>query len=75
MDGTYDPDTDSVARIGEESISLMVDSKNNLYAWPDSATYVRIYSNASSLAGDISAANKTINGVVDRGYGMDYLAY
>jgi len=75
MDGTSDPDTDSVARIGEESISLMVDSKNNLYAWPDSATYVRIYSNASSLTGDISAADKTINGVVARGYGMDYLAY
>ncbi len=75
MDGAYTVDTDSIARIDAESISLMVDCFDNLYAWPDSATYVRIYSNASSLSGDISGPDRTIYDVVYRGYGIDYLLY
>ncbi len=75
MDGAYNVDTDSVARIEAQCISLMVDCFDNLYAWPGSATYVRIYSNASSLSGDITGPDRTIYGVVNNGYGMDYLAY
>jgi len=73
MQGSYDPDTDSAARINVETISLMVDSNDNLYAWPDSADHVKIYYNASTLTGDISEPDKTIYGVVNRGYGMDFL--
>jgi hypothetical protein len=75
MDGEYDQDTDSVARISAESISCMVDHQDNLYAWRDSADRVRIYGDAGSLSGDVLAPDKTIHGVVDHGYGMDYLLY
>ena len=75
MSGTYDPDTDSVARISVESICLMIDHKNNLYSWWDSAHEVNIFYNASTLSGDIATPDKTVIGVVDRGYGMSYLAY
>lgn len=73
MLGSYDPDTDSAARMNVETISLMVDSSDNLYAWPDSADHVKIYYNASTLTGDVSGPDKTIYGVVNKGYGMDFL--
>ncbi len=75
MQGTYDPDTDSVARINVETISLMVDSNDNLYAWPDSADHVKIYYNANTLTGDILGPDKTLYGLVNNGYGMDFLPY
>jgi hypothetical protein len=44
--------------------------------WSDSAISVLIYNNASTLAGNATASpHKTINAVVDIGYGMDYLNY
>jgi hypothetical protein len=75
MQGSYDPDIDSIARINVETISLMVDSSDNLYAWPDSADHVKIYYNASTLTGDVSGPDKTIYGVVNKGLGMDFLTY
>lgn len=75
MQGSYDSDTDSVARINAETISLMVDIHDNLYAWPDSADHVKIYYNASTLTGNITEPDKIIYGVVNRGYGMDFRAY
>jgi hypothetical protein len=75
MNGSCDPDTDAVARINTEILSLMLDQLDNLYTWTDSATQVRIYSHASTLSGDGAVPEKTILGVVNRGYGMDYLAY
>lgn len=77
LTGATNLDTGSVARIsGHECISVMVDDYDRLYTWTDSATNVKIYNNASTLSGDIfSGPDKAINGVVDRGYGMDYLFY
>ena len=75
MNGSYDPDTDSAARINVQTISLMVDPWDNLYAWPDSADHVKFYYNASTLTGDVSGPDKTIYGVVTKGYGMDFLPY
>jgi hypothetical protein len=75
MNGSYDPDTDSAARIDVQSISLMVDHMDNLYAWTDSADHVKIYYNASTLSGDISGPDKTVYGVVSSGYGMDYIPF
>ncbi|MBN2324584.1 MAG: hypothetical protein JXQ30_12680 [Spirochaetes bacterium] len=75
LNGSYDELTDSVARGGTQTISLMVDRLDNLYAWPDSPNHVKIYYNASTLKGDITGPDKTIYNVVDSGYGMDYLPY
>ena len=77
LDGSYNPDTDSTARIAlNELMNAMVDNQDHLYMWGDSATSVKIYNNASTLSGNVSAApDKTIYGVVNSGYGIGYLSY
>lgn len=77
LSGSVDPDTDSVAQMAYSLLmNVMVDNQDHLYMWPDSATYVSIYNNASTLSGVVTAApDKTINGVVNSGYGMGYLTY
>ncbi|MBN2351096.1 MAG: hypothetical protein JXD23_00900 [Spirochaetales bacterium] len=73
LDGACDLGTAPVARIDEQSISLIVDNQDNLYAWADSALQVRIYFNASAISGDVAGPDKVIQGVVNHGYGMDYV--
>jgi uncharacterized protein YcfL len=77
LSGTYTPDTGSAARIAlSDLMNVMVDNQDRLYMWPDSATSVLIYNNASTLSGNVSASpDKTIYGVVHYGYGMGYLVY
>ncbi|MGA2781693.1 MAG: hypothetical protein ABSF13_07205 [Smithella sp.] len=74
---TYNPDTDSTARIALANlVNVMVDNQDRLYMWADSATSVVIYNNASTLSGNVTASpDKTIYGVVRNGYGMGYLVY
>ncbi|MBL0311938.1 MAG: hypothetical protein IPP78_04315 [Holophagaceae bacterium] len=72
-----DPDTASAARhsLGT-AMNVMVDAADRLYFWEDSATNVRIFFNASALSGTITRQpDKAIPGVVQHGYGMDYLLY
>jgi hypothetical protein len=75
--GTYDPDTVSTASIALANLTnVMVDNQDRLYMWPDSATSVVIYNNASTLSGNVTASpDKTIYSVVRNGYGMGYLVY
>jgi hypothetical protein len=77
LSGTYDPVTDSTARIAFALLmNVMVDNQDRLYMWPDSATSVSIYDGASTLSGTVTASpDKTIYGVVHNGYGMGYLVY
>ena len=76
LSGSIDPDTASAARMAFLTINVMVDNQDRLYMWGDSATSVNIYNNASKLSGVISTTpDKTIYGVVNKGYGMDYLSY
>jgi hypothetical protein len=75
LSGTYNPDTNSTAQIALGFlVNAMVDNQDHLYMWSDSAISVLIYNNASTLAGNATASpHKTINAVVDIGYGMDIL--
>ena len=77
LSGTYTPDTASTARIAFAVLmNVMVDNQDRLYMWADSATSVAIYNNASTLSGNVTASpDKTIYGVVRKGYGMGYLIY
>lgn len=72
-----DPDTTSAARMPlYNAMNVMVDAGDRLYFWEDSATNVRIFFNASALAGTITRQpDKAVPGVVHFGYGMDYLLY
>jgi len=77
LSGTYNPDTESTARIAFAVLmNVMVDNQDRLYMWANSATSVAIYNNASTLSGNVAASpDKTIYGVVRKGYGMGYLVY
>jgi hypothetical protein len=77
LTGSLNADLNSVATIDLPDLTnAMVDNNDRLYMWEDSATSVKIFNNASTLSGNVIAApDKTINGVVNLGYGMDYLSY
>jgi hypothetical protein len=76
LSGACDPDTQATAYADDwEVLGCVVDQHDTLYTVEDSATKVRMIAHASTLSGLITSADKTISGVVNSGYGMDYLAY
>lgn len=79
LDGAIDPETKSQAQLrtsGMQSISATLDTEGNLYYWDDSATTVSIYESPETLAGPVSVMpDRTIQGVVDRGYGLAVVPY
>ncbi len=57
-------------------MSVKLDSSGHLYLWRDSAVAVRILNTPEALTGTTSVVpDKTISGVVDRGYGLDLMAF
>lgn len=77
LSGARDPDTQSLARIKQPvAMNVMVHDNDRLYFWGDSANSVSIYDLASSLTGTVTRLpDRIIYGVVNAGYGMDYLTY
>jgi hypothetical protein len=75
--GSHDADAESFARIALPNLrNVMVDNGDRLYMWENLATTVKIFNDASTLSGNVIAApDKIIGGVVNHGYGMDYLSY
>jgi hypothetical protein len=79
LTGAVDPQTASQARLtvpANQVMSTGIDSAGNLYFWRDSATSVNIINAPQSLSGMVTMTpDKVINAVVDRGYGLDIMAY
>jgi 6-phosphogluconolactonase len=77
LTGTIVPDSASQARLNVGPVlNAAIDSSGVLWYWPDSATSVKAINAPAALAGAVTpTADKTINGVVNSGYGLDLGAY
>jgi hypothetical protein len=79
LTGAIDLATASQAQLtvpGSQVMSSALDGLGNLYFWKDSATLVNIVNAPHTFTGAVTVTpDKVINAVVDRGYGLDVMAY
>lgn len=78
LNGTVaNPDAASAFRYTLGSgMGVMLDDGDRLYVWMDSANHIRVFFNASALAGTITASpDRTLTGVINKSYGVDWQKY
>jgi hypothetical protein len=79
LSGALDLATASQAQLivpDNQVMSSVLDSSGNFYFWKDSAVAVRVVNAPHALTGSVTVtADKTINGVVASGYGLDVMAF
>ena len=79
LTGAIDLATASQAQLavpGTQVMSSALDGLGNFYFWKDSATQVNIVNAPHTLTGAVTVTpDKVINAVVDRGYGIDVMAF
>lgn len=79
LTGAIDLATASQAQLavpGTQVMSTALDGLGNFYFWKDSATQVNIVNAPHTLTGAVTVTpDKVISAVVDRGYGLDVMAY
>lgn len=79
LTGAIDLATASQAQLavpGSQVMSSALDGLGNFYFWKDSATQVNIVNAPHSFTGAVTVTpDRVINAVVDRGYGIDVMAY
>jgi hypothetical protein len=79
LNGALDLATASQAQLivpDNQVMSSVLDSSGNFYFWRDSAVAVRVVNAPHTLTGAVTVtADKTINGVVGSGYGLDVMAF
>lgn len=79
LNGALDLLTASQAQLtvpDNQIMSSALDTNGNLYFWKDSAAAVRIINAPHTLTGAVTVtADKTINGVVASGYGLDVMPF
>lgn len=76
LDGAIDLLDDAAATVTYgQAMSLQADDRGRLYVFEDSAKKVWIFEGATSWSGSVGASPAlTVNGVVDRGYGMELVS-
>lgn len=79
LDGPVAIETASTAQLRtaqQQSISATFSTEGHLYYWPDSATVVYVETAPEALSGTSAVTpDKTVQGVVGRGYGLAVMPY